>query len=201
MIVLLFALLTMGDTGKLVLKNGKTLIYSDGYQVKDGYVLFHDAKGDLFKLPEKLVDLKKTKALAEARKKIPSKKGKSLDDQLSEFDKYVLKVNAGEVKEGGMMILEQTGGGATSSGDSGSIGSSNNTNRCDQLRRQIDSTKAEYQSARSAYTSERRRGKVSSQTRMRLTRAGKELKRLYKEISGCVDQGELEWKNKRSKNY
>ncbi|MDJ0840973.1 MAG: hypothetical protein QNK37_30965 [Acidobacteriota bacterium] len=167
------------------MKNGKTLNYSDGYQVKDGYVLFHDKAGDLFKLPEKLVDLKKTKALADSVKQAAPDEEKIDDQNLSDFEKYVLRINSGEVEEGSMMYLERSVEGSRKSyrnyGD--------RTDPCHQLADRYNNARASYLNAREAYN----KGNRDSITREKLERNRKIIQDLYKKLQRCIRSGKVEW--------
>ncbi|QTD50837.1 hypothetical protein [Sulfidibacter corallicola] len=53
--------------GTLILKNGKKVPYKGGYEIIEGVVHFTGPKGNLYQLPESLIDFKKTEALAESK--------------------------------------------------------------------------------------------------------------------------------------
>jgi len=89
--------------GSLVLRNGKRIAYKDTYEVRDGFVFFHDARGDLFKLPLSIIDLDKTEVATEPAVAEPEPQG----EQLTAFEKFVVDAEQRDGEEGGNLVLIQ----------------------------------------------------------------------------------------------
>ncbi len=101
LIVLALLLFTGGE---LILRNGKRISYEGTYEVKGEHVFFHDANGDLFKLPLSIVDLDRTRA---AEEQASQKKAEPEDPRagLTAFERFVMESEQTEDGEGGNVVV------------------------------------------------------------------------------------------------
>ena len=202
MITVLLLVLVLGETGELVLRNGKTLAYRDTYEVKDGHVLFHNPKGDLFKLPLSMVDLDKTKARAEARKKAAQAAPKPEPMQeLTPFERFARDAQQTEDGKGGnVVILEQGAGplpGSTTSSQSTDVGSESKKDdgkkteakdNCKRLRTRISILEREVTSVRrQKQTAESRATDIAKENALekKLTNLENRLQALKEQLKNC----------------
>ncbi|MDJ0841599.1 MAG: hypothetical protein QNK37_34140 [Acidobacteriota bacterium] len=202
MITVLLLVLVLGETGELVLRNGKTLAYRDSYEVKDGHVLFHNPKGDLFKLPLSMVDLDKTEARAEARKKAAQAQPEAEPKQeLTPFERFARDAQQTEDGKGGnVIILEQGAGplpGTSTSSPSTDEGSEEkkddgkkkeSQDNCKRLRTRISILEREATSLRrQKQTAESRATDIAKENALekKLTDVENRLKSLREQLKNC----------------